>query len=298
MRRAVFSSFNLFHSFFKIRYKERLRVLAYHKVPDAQKFEKQIQYLRDHYSIISVEQLLNSVKGDGVLPENPLLITFDDGDISVYEKGLPLLKKYHLDSCLFIITGLINTDEDVWIKRIEQKEMAEGKTYLEARQVVRHLKQISNSERKKVLRDYPAVKKQQLTSQQLCEMRENHMFIANHTHTHPMLDKCTSEEVQEELDLAREVFRDLNIEGFEVFAYPNGNQDANTKKVLEQNKLELIFLFDHKINKKKLDPMYISRIKVDTDTEIEEFKAKVSGAHPFLFNLRNRTRTTKSSEYV
>lgn len=286
MRARIFSSLNILHPFFKRLHSNRLRVLAYHTVPDKVKFEQQVAYLHKEYCIIGIEDLLDAVEEKKDLPNNSLLITFDDGDITVYENALPVLKKYNLRSCLFIITSLINTSREVWIKRIEAREMGAGKTYLEAREVVKHLKQVDNRKRLKEMEDCPEVLKEQLTDQQLHEMENEGMFIGNHTHTHPMLDRCTPGEVQEELDAAREVFQKFDLRGFQVFAYPNGNEDRSTRKVLEKNGIKLVFLFDHKINQPQLDPMNVSRIKVDTDTEINEFKAKVSGVHPFLFNLR------------
>jgi len=287
MRTKLFSGLNTFHFFFKKKYTDRLRVLAYHTVPDEKAFEKQVIYLKSQYNIISIEDLQSHFRENIPLPKNSLLITFDDGDISVLKKGLPVLKKYNLSSSLFIITSLINTSNDVWIKQVEAKEMGERKSYIEARLVVKHLKEISNTERLKIMKNYPEVSKQQLTAKDLKEMARQGMFIGNHTHTHPMLDKCTTKEIEEELAEAKNVFEDLQLPGFKVFAYPNGNADDKTTKVLKDFGMELVFLFDHKINKTVLDPLNISRIRVDSDIEMTEFKAKVSGAHPFLFNLRN-----------
>jgi peptidoglycan/xylan/chitin deacetylase (PgdA/CDA1 family) len=255
-------------------------------VPDEKAFEKQVIYLKSHYNIIDIEFLLRHFREKTPLPKNPLLLTFDDGDISVLEKGLSVLKKHHLSSCLFVITGLVNTSQDVWIKRVEAKEMKEGKSYLESREVVKEFKRISNAERVKKMEGYPEVSVPQLTTNNLKEMENYGMFIGNHTHTHPMLDKCTSEEISEELTEAKKVFEALQLSGFNVFAYPNGNADEKTTEILKSFGMELVFLFDHKINEKKLDPLNISRIRVDSDTEMTEFKAKVSGAHPFIFNLR------------
>ena len=285
MRHKLYSALSIFHFFFKKKYANRLRVLAYHTVPDEMAFEKQVFYLKSHYNIIKIEDLQSHFRENIPLPKNPLLITFDDGDITVFEKGLPVLKKHNISSCLFIITGLINTLNDVWIKKVEAKEMKDGKTYAEARELVKLFKQITNAERLKKMNAYPEVSKPQLTTNNLKEMESHGMFIANHTHTHPMLDKCTSQEISEELTEAKKIFEALQLSGFNVFAYPNGNADKETTTLLKSFGIELIFLFDHKINLKKLDPLNISRIRVDSDTEMTEFKTKVSGAHPFLFNL-------------
>lgn len=290
MRDKLYSALSSFHFIFKKKYANRLRVLAYHTVPDEMAFEKQVIYLKSQYNIISIENLQSHVRLNQPLPKNPLLITFDDGDITVLQKGLPVLKKHNLSSCLFIITGLINNSNDVWIKRIEAKEMEEGKTYFQAREVVKRFKQITNAERMKKMASYPEVSKQQLSTGDLREMSRHGMFIGNHTHTHPMLDKCSYEEIAEELSKAKSVFKEFQLPGFKVFAYPNGNADEQTTKVLKDFNMELVFLFDHKINNKVIDPLNISRIRVDSDTEMTEFKSKVSGAHPFLFNLRKENQ--------
>jgi len=286
MRDKFYSALSTFHFLFKKKYTNRLRVLAYHTVPDEKAFEKQILYLQSHYTIIGITDLQSHFSENVPLPKNSLLITFDDGDISVLEKGLPVLKRNEIKSCLFIITDLINASKDVWIKRVEAKEMKEGKSYKEAREVVNYLKKVSNAERLEFIKDFPEVSKQQLTTEDLREMEAQGMFIGNHTHTHPMLDKCTIEEIEKELNEAKVIFDTLELQGFNVFAYPNGNADKKTTATLRAHGMEFIFLFDHKINDSQLDPLNISRIRVDTDTNITEFKAKVSGAHPYIFNLK------------
>jgi poly-beta-1,6-N-acetyl-D-glucosamine N-deacetylase len=167
MRDKLYSVLSKFHFFFKKKYARQLRVLAYHKVPDEIAFEKQVMYLKSQYNIIDIPKLLSHFEEKTPLPKNALLITFDDGDISVLRNGLPILKKYGLGSSLFIITGLVNTKEDVWIKRVEAKEIKEGKTYRQAREVVKHFKQLPNAERIERMKDYPRVFAEQLTTDDL-----------------------------------------------------------------------------------------------------------------------------------
>lgn len=287
MRDKLYSVLNVLNFFFERKYAQRLRVLAYHKVPDEVAFEKQVVFLKSQYNIISIEDLRLHFRENKSLPKNPLLITFDDGDISVLEKGIPVLKRHKISSCIFIITDLINTSKDVWIKRVEEKELKDGKTYLQARDTVRQFKEMPNIERLRAMKDYPEITKPQLSTENLKEMQQQGMFIGNHTHTHAMLDKCSTQEIEKELAESSRVFKELQLSGFTVFAYPNGNVSEITTKVLQNYGMELVFLFDHKINQENPDPLNISRIRVDSDTEMTEFKAKVSGVHPFLFNLRN-----------
>lgn len=288
MRSKLYWILSKFNVFISRNYSNRLRVLAYHKVPNEEAFEKQVVHLKSHYNIISIPHLKKFIEGKTDLPRNPLLITFDDGDISVMEKGLPILKKHGVKSCLFIITGLINTSNDVWISRVEQHEMKNGKSYQEARKVVNLFKRIPNKDREVKMQDYPEVDKQQLNTNDVKKLQKEGVYIGNHTHTHPMLDKCSSQEIIKEMSSSKQAFEELGLPGYNVFAYPNGNADENTNKTLIEANINFIFLFDHKINPVVLDPFNISRIRVDSDNELAEFKAKVSGLHPFLFNLKNK----------
>lgn len=287
MRSGFYWFISLFQGVFAFIYRKRLKVLAYHKVPDATKFETQISYLKSNYNIISIQDVLNSLLDKKPLPSNSILITFDDGDISVLENGLPVLKKYNLPSCLFIITQLINTNEDVWIKMVESQEISRGSSYQEARKKVNYFKNLDNSLREEEMKNYNIIETRQLTSEDLVVLHQSGMYIGNHTHSHPMLDKCSPEEIDREFNNSLNIFKELNLPGYDVFAYPNGNTSKKTEMQLRDLGMKLIFLFDHKVNQFQLDPFNISRIRIDSDTEMNEFRAKISGLHPFILNLKN-----------
>ncbi len=60
-----------------------------------------LDYLIQHgYQTVTVEQLIDYVDGQGVLPEKPVLITFDDGFYNNYLYAYPLLKER--DMCAVI----------------------------------------------------------------------------------------------------------------------------------------------------------------------------------------------------
>lgn len=266
-----------------------LRVLAYHTVPNPDNFEKQLKYLNKNFSIISIEQLQDFFIEKKPLPKNPLLISFDDGDISVYENGFPLLSKHQLPAVIFVITGLIDTVRTFWCRWVELVYEKEGKEYLEARKQVNYLKTIPEKERKAYVKTLPVVSSVQLTSNHLQELQKNHVFIGNHTHTHPMINNCEEEEIVEEMNAVRSKFKDLNFEeNFSIFAYPNGNWEPESEKVLVDEGIKMAFLFDHQLNKdlSKINPMRISRIRVNSDEELSEFKVKVSGFHSKILNIR------------
>jgi peptidoglycan/xylan/chitin deacetylase (PgdA/CDA1 family) len=72
-------------------------------------FEKQMAYLHDNgYNTVTLEQIAEWRAGRLRLPENPVAITFDDGDRSIYTYGLPILKKYGFTATVFVVTDKVN----------------------------------------------------------------------------------------------------------------------------------------------------------------------------------------------
>lgn len=99
----------------------QLPILMYHSVlKDPQrtgkyiitpkKFEDDIIYLKNNgYNFVSLKQLVKFVYNGEPLPENPILITFDDGMYNNNEYVLPILEKH--DACaVFAVVGSY-TDE-------------------------------------------------------------------------------------------------------------------------------------------------------------------------------------------
>ncbi|WP_034888143.1 polysaccharide deacetylase family protein [Gillisia sp. Hel_I_29] len=266
-----------------------LRVLAYHDIIDSNKFEAQIKFLvKSKYNIISVNDLHAYLYDGKILTKNSLLITFDDGDVSVLDHGLPILRKYDLPSVMFVITGLINSANTFWCRWVEIALQNQGKSYAESRVVVNSLKKMSNSERVAYLEKLDPVASRQLTIDDMLKMQNGKMFIGNHTHTHPMVNKCTNQELNNDLKLSLASFEEWQLPGGKIFAYPNGNWDKESEEILKNNGIDMAFLFDHKLNKKDINPMRISRIRVNSDTELNEFKVKISGLHSKLMTLKNR----------
>lgn len=265
-----------------------LRVLAYHDVSNKENFRNQINFLKSHFNIISIDQLRSHLAGGHVLPANSVLITFDDGDVSVLDLGLPILQKYDLPSVMFVISSLIDSDNTFWCRWVEEVFREQGKSYIEARSKVNHLKKISNENRIVYLNSLNSVNSRQLTMEDLDIMQKGRMFIGNHTNTHPMVDMCTTEELENELNISKSCFEKWKLQGYQIFAYPNGNWDEQSEKVLMKNGIKMAFLFDHKINNKNINPMRISRIRVNSDTGINEFKVKVSGLHSRLMKLKEK----------
>ncbi|WP_035695978.1 polysaccharide deacetylase family protein [Christiangramia portivictoriae] len=260
--------------------------MAYHDVPNKTIFSSHIQYLKSHYNIISIETLRESLLNDDVkLPNYSLLITFDDGYRNVLENGLPVLINNKISSCIFIITRYIDTTVNFWWKDVEVNGKVRGESSKEIRQTINALKKMTNKERIAILNKIPSTKRKQITSEELLYMKRNKMYIGSHTHNHPMLNNCSDDEIENELEVSKSLFDQWKIEGFEVFAYPNGDRTEKTDDILLKNHIKLAFLFDHRINATNISSMGISRIRTNAGMPLSELKVKASGLHSLISNL-------------
>jgi peptidoglycan/xylan/chitin deacetylase (PgdA/CDA1 family) len=78
----------------------------------AKTFEKHLQYLQENgYETITLRDLVDYMRGEIELSGKCVVITFDDGDESVYRYAYPLLKKYGMKGTLFLITSKVG---QVW----------------------------------------------------------------------------------------------------------------------------------------------------------------------------------------
>lgn len=96
-------------------------VLNYHLITEnkinalsitPQEFDEQMAYLyKNGYTTISPDQLLDYVQNNKELPDNPILITFDDGYRDAYTEAYPILKKYNFIATIFLITDYVGNSE-------------------------------------------------------------------------------------------------------------------------------------------------------------------------------------------
>src|SRR5699024_6293646 len=94
----------------------------------------------------------------------------------------------------------------------------------------------------------PKLTREQLSIFQLKKMQEAGIIIANHSHTHPMFNQCTYEELDNEMKNSTEFLKENGLCN-DIFAYPNGNYSLLAEKVLKKYGIRQAYLFDHRINK-------------------------------------------------
>lgn len=65
-------------------------------------FKEQIKFLSSQFNIVTMESVIEAYEGKGVLPENALLLTFDDGYMDHFNNVFPVLKDYGIQGSFFV----------------------------------------------------------------------------------------------------------------------------------------------------------------------------------------------------
>ncbi|MBA3540466.1 MAG: polysaccharide deacetylase family protein [Deltaproteobacteria bacterium] len=80
-------------------------------------FRRQMETLARHCTVITMDDCVRAVEG-APLPQNPVLVTFDDGYRSCHDTALPVLKSVGIPATFFIATSYITERRLYWWERI------------------------------------------------------------------------------------------------------------------------------------------------------------------------------------
>lgn len=92
----------------------RVYILMYHSIESSKwkygiaphAFEQQLQYLKNHFTIVPLEQIVEYARGSCAVPDKTIAITFDDGYQGVYDHVLPLSRLHAVPFTVFLTTDL------------------------------------------------------------------------------------------------------------------------------------------------------------------------------------------------
>jgi peptidoglycan/xylan/chitin deacetylase (PgdA/CDA1 family) len=104
-------------------------ILRYHSISDGntlicnsitvslESFDKQAHYFSRNFNIIPMDNLIDCLRKKRQLPQNALILTFDDGYADNYIAA-KILHKYRLTGLFYITAGCIESEETFWIAEV------------------------------------------------------------------------------------------------------------------------------------------------------------------------------------
>ena len=274
-------------------------------------FEKQIEYLVSRYHITRGEEARLFLSGEGNLPTNSVLLTFDDGYENNYAQAFPVLQHYSATATFFLTTGLIGRNHaSLWFDELDSLLSTNSiSPVIECLKAVGLPAGVENdSVVRKWIKGLPRQPRENaietlkdrlgnahfsrraditdlMTWEQVREMANAGMTFGSHTESHQILASANAEEIEDELLNSR-----LKIEGETgrpcwAFAYPNGavgDFEVSHIEALKAAGYACAFTQIPGFVGPGMDPYALPRIAVPDSGDIRVFASRVSGVHQWL----------------
>lgn len=213
-----------------------------------------LEWVARRYRIVSLDEI-GSLLERGVPCGNLAAVTFDDGYLDVYEHALPVLEQLGVPGAVFVVSGLVGTDElpihDELYEIVKgSREMGRpmppslraalracgqriGGGSSTAIATVRALLALPPEELRAIIRDVRAMGWHSVAPRELrtmdwtalSAMERAGITVGSHTHTHAMLDLEDDHALTDELVRSRAVLEHGLGHPVQHLAYPDGRFD-------------------------------------------------------------------------
>lgn len=108
----------LYHHISKEKKSDRYYVTPKH-------FEEQMEVLKKlGYQTITIKRLSDVLSRGGTLPDRPVVITFDDGNLDVFENAYPIMEKLDFVGSVYIVSNRLKSDG--YLQKKQLTEMIES----------------------------------------------------------------------------------------------------------------------------------------------------------------------------
>ncbi|MFQ5802590.1 MAG: polysaccharide deacetylase family protein [Candidatus Methylomirabilales bacterium] len=333
VKEAAFFAFALsgVSKYFRRRNKGKVVVLMYHGVVKTplnpfcwthtaeNAFRNQLVFLKRHYRVVRLSEVLSRVRAGLPVPENSAVITFDDGFKNNFSVAYPILRQMKMPATIFLVTGCISRKEPCWPERlylwircteegvVDLADCGVGRYPLYSRRtkeksyarILSVLKSLAADEKDRVLRkleerlgvcsDAVGTEFEVLSWEEVRAMDEEGLIeFGGHTVSHNILSRMEKRQVEAEIISSCRTIQAHLGRKCGLFAYPNGlngDFDEECKRILERNGLVCGVTSISGLYEPGKDVYEIPRIGVGADMSLWRFQCLVSG---LLFDLKVR----------
>ncbi len=249
-----------------------LQILVYHRINDENDlffpatpikiFERQMDYLAHNFNVCDLETAVDRLRRADV-PENAVVVTFDDGYRDNYLNAFPILKHFSIPATIFLATDAIDTGKVLWHDRIFGAFRKTQKAFLDMpgrmarryslttsaeklvaqNEVLGLLRVLGGRDRLRVIdevvsklgvsEDSAAGEDLMLTWDQIRAMQKSGIAFGSHTVTHPILSVLSVEEARAEIQQSKSIIEKELGTPISSFAYPNGSKKDYSDEIVE-----------------------------------------------------------------
>ena len=223
-------------------------------------FEEQMDWLAaEAYQVLPLKALVTSLKQGRSLPEKSVVLTFDDGYLSLYNYARPILHKHGFEATLFVTTDPVGLPAYSNLKGFDGAG------------------QPSN--------DRP------LTWPELAEMAEMGWAIESHSCSHPQLAQLNNAQMQHETRDCKKIIEAKLNRPVQYYAYPFGNYNRQSLAAITEAGYEAACSVHVGKTSLQSDVLRLPRVEINSADGLPTFIRKVeTGYASDREKLRSRAR--------
>lgn len=288
-------------AYHRVRNKRHLTVLTFHRVlaPSDPRFhdaDKEwslsvdelascVGFVKRHYSIISLDDLLAARRRGTPLPPRPALLTFDDGWADNEEHALPVLEAAKVPAVIFVSGDAVGRlapfwrealraaflgdrlDDEIWSALwagAKPDEAAPARDPRTLEKLLDALAELTRARRDALLEPWqPRIqdgRRHMLTVEQLRHLRSRGVAVGAHGRTHEPLNRC--EDLEDELRQPIAHLGELLGEPITTLALPHSRFDAEVIRRAARAGYDLVFTGEPKLPPVHPIPFTVGRIPI------------------------------------
>jgi peptidoglycan/xylan/chitin deacetylase (PgdA/CDA1 family) len=232
------------------------RIITLHDVPDRRKLQDRLNWLRRHYSVQSLRDLLTRP------PDQAVAITFDDGYASWHDVAMPVLRELGLPATFFLCSGFIGLEGEEASRFAQNRMQRSSRLTPLTRDQVRRLAEVPEFD------------------------------IGSHTASHADLSKLPPDEISREVADDRRCLEGLTGRTVSMFAYPFGqarHASAEARAAVACAGFESAFTIVPHFVEQADDRFAIGRDSLDVGDSTRLWEAWLRGSYDALYRLRHRS---------
>ncbi|MGE8942944.1 polysaccharide deacetylase family protein [Leptospira interrogans] len=299
--------------------KSPITVLCYHTIrPDNEPidawtavrrsdFVRQMEFLHARYDIVSLDDAFDGGAMPGERPR--AVITFDDGEVGLYDSLLPLVAEMRLPVTLYVATGQIEAGRAYWFDDVMNALQADGAFTIDLQaaglkawkigprrgaarwaaiaDILNTLKGVTPAKRAEVAAAVVAQAPrpgsrmfkplQPMSIAQLQELARNELVtIAAHSHCHSLLDQIPVSQVRESVAYSRALLEEWTGRSVKHFAYPNGNHNKSVEEVVAGLGFRSATALNDRLWRRGMDHFALPRVSIGRYDDFERFKLRLA----------------------
>lgn len=294
----------------------------------ANEFHWQIEYLKRHYEVLPLSEIVSRRLNGNPLPRRCAAITFDDGLRNNFEVAFPILCELNVPATMYLATGYVGTENLLWQDRLFAEIQSFKSMELDlsshgfglqrwddrtSRQDVfdilladfkrlpvdqkdRALTEVCRQTANAGLQNPTRLDFQLMSWDNAAEMLASGLIeIGPHTVNHELLSRLPDDQVYSEIvDSHDAVLKNLGTSS-PTFAFPNGTKadyDHRVFPALRACGIPGAVTTVSGLNQSSQSTLELKRVGIGSDAERWQFRAEVSG----LMDCLRKFRTSETNE--